>query len=108
MKKGIIFSIETTYAMIAVFSLMCGFDAFLPNIKQPSYDFISTMTVAHDVGQENSTSVPEGYMFGINCTQKVNGIFHNETVVNISYYDYNGTNPSKRLICSISTHNYTG
>jgi hypothetical protein len=84
MKKGVVFSIETLYAMVAVFALIVGMIVFLHHVKQPEYDFISTLKVAHDFGNAQTEGVASpglpGEDFETSCSGK-------EVVANLSYYN---------------------
>ncbi|MCD4739732.1 hypothetical protein K8R43_00915 [archaeon] len=88
MKKGVFFSIETMYLLVAVFVVLIGMIHFLPTMTNPNYDLISTLKVAHDMGQENTDLPPEDG-FG-NSKFRVGTVCEENTTVEISYYDYDG------------------
>jgi len=79
---------EATYLLIATFVVVEAMIMFLPNVNQPNYDMISALKVAHDMGQNNTSSPPEispalksNYDFGVACGNR------NDTI-KIAYYDY--------------------
>lgn len=86
------------YLLVAVFVVIIALFHFLPLISQPDYDFISTLKVAHDMGQANTSSPPkttfwtttqETYEIGVACDTSPT----NQTVVSILYYDFDGSGP---------------
>ena len=98
MRKGVFFSIETMYLLVAVFVVMIGMIHFLPTVETPDYDYISTLKVAHDMGHNNTDRPPETfggqphYRFGGVCSSS-------EVSVELSYYDYDGA--GNKEVCPI-------
>jgi len=100
--KGMFFSIETMYLLVAVFAVIIGLIHFLPAVEQPDYDLISALKVAHDMGQNNTSLPPKTYTntnfdFGQTCNDGP-GPSGRLTAAIISYYDY-GTGPADKRVC---------
>lgn len=78
------------YLLAAVFVIVISVMHFVPSIKQPDYDFVSALKVAHDIGQNNSSNFPENPAFpGSAYASSTSGNCreHNATIF-IDYYDY--------------------
>ena len=92
MRKGAIFTIEACYALIAVFVALVALLGFIKSIEQPSYDLVLSLKVAHDMGEENVSTTPQGYAFGKgNCPKSLS---------TMPYYDYGGTYPeNEKGVC---------
>lgn len=80
MRKGIVFSVEAVYVVLAVFVVIIALFSFLRHIENPNYDVISSMKIAHDMGEDNTSKPPTGFNFS-DCSY---------IAVNITYYEYEG------------------
>ena len=99
MRKGLFFSIEAMYLLVAVFVVVVALFYSLPMVEQPDYDFISALKVAHDMGQADTSSPPtislpgpqSNYEFGARCLNApVGEPQYDDSVAIIDYYDYEG------------------
>lgn len=71
------FTVEALYIFVIVFSVLLIFISSLQLIDVPSYDLVQTLKVAHDVGENNTSSAPPGYLID-SCDNKTTAV--------LSYY----------------------
>ena len=92
MKKGVVFSIEAGYAVIVAILVLIALLTFMKTVNQPNYDLISSMKVAHDMGEEGTIIAPEGFDFGSACDPNDDSAFY-------LVYDYDST-AEERKVCT--------
>jgi len=76
-QRGIVFTIEAAYVILIVFSAIFVLVGSMHTATVPNYDTIQTVKVAHDMGENRTTSPPSGYA--------LSGCSH--AYANLSYYN---------------------
>lgn len=91
--KGIVFTIESAYFLILAFVATAAFLSFMTLVDQPDYDVYAALRVAHDMGEENSSNVPQGFNFSVNCTYGSYAV--------LDYYEFGNDSNVNKQVCVI-------